>query len=149
MKRHQLAMKRVFKMAKRELFDAWSQPEIMQRWFFASRDASACCTVENQFTIDGVFKLVMSDRGTDHVIDGKYIEIVRYNYIAFTWNSPVVTDTLVTLEFRELSANRTEMILRHQFLPSSESSVMHQQGWAACLDNLESLVASIADPALS
>jgi len=146
MKRRELVLKRVFKLSKRNLFDAWTKPEIMCRWFFASRSRGASCTVENQFVTDGSFKLVMYDQDSECTISGNYIEIIRYNYLAFTWNSALASQTLVSLELRELSVNRTELTLRHQFLPSQEACDMHLQGWTVCLDNLQALETELESP---
>ncbi len=140
MKRQQIVLKRAYNLAKRELFEAWSQPEIMRHWLFFSRDAAARCTVDSQFVVNGTFNLVMYDRDGPMDVSGNYIEIVHYNFIALTWNSSVASQSLVSLEFRGLASQRTELTVYHQFLPTQESSVMHQQGWNTCLDNLEALV---------
>ena len=139
MSKKDIVLKRVFKLSKRELFDAWSKPELMCRWFFATRERPASCSVENSFVTQGDFKLVMHLSNMDVNIFGKYTEINRYNIISFSWNSPAVSDTLVTLKFRELSASRTELTLIHQLLPDQTLRDQHTEGWNACFDNLAEL----------
>jgi len=140
MKSHQIVIKRVFKLAKRELFDAWSKPEIMCRWFFASPQTSAACSVQNSFVKHGEYKLVMHMEDYDVNIYGQYLEINRYNLIVFSWNSSVVSDSRVSLAFKSLSQNRTELILTHRLLPDQTISDQHIVGWNYCFDNLEKII---------
>ena len=132
-----LVLKRKFGLSKRELFEAWSNPLIMQRWFFGGPLRENCCTVENQFVTDGHYKIIMHFEDTgDSELYGKYLEINRYNTIVFTWSNSLVTDTIVKLRFRELSPNTSELTLEHSLFPDEASRSLHNQGWDQCLENL-------------
>ncbi len=135
-----LVVRRVFNCPKRTLFDAWSQPSIMSRWLFARKEGFCESTVENSFTVGGRYSIIMHMPTTDVRLFGEYTEIFRYNRIAFIWSSPVITNSRVVLDFRELSANRTEFTLTHSLFPTDEIRAEHGKGWIACLDNLESRV---------
>jgi len=138
MKNDELIIKKTFNCSKRELFDAWSNANTMAKWFFAASEKFKDSSVESSFKINGHFSVTMYfENGTDSKIDGQYKEIVRYSFIEFSWNSAIATDSLVKLNFREISANRTELKLVHSLFPSDESRKMHNQGWNACLANLE------------
>lgn len=139
MKPHDIVVKRVFNLSKRELFDAWSKPAIMSRWLFASTAYAPNCSVENSFVIQGSYKLVMHFDANDIHIHGKYLTINRYNLIVFTWNNAFVSNTQVTLEFKELSPNRTELTLTHALLPDQAACDAHFDGWNKCFDNLEKI----------
>jgi len=94
--------------------------------------------VENQFSTNGKYKIVMhfEDKSSaEHF--GEYLEINRYNTIVFTWNSSLVSDTIVKLSFKELSANKSELTLEHSLFPTQEIRQLHNTGWDACLANLE------------
>ena len=43
---------------------------------------------------------------------------------------------MVTLEFKSLSANETELTLIHEGFDSEETRDKHGQGWNGCLQNL-------------
>jgi hypothetical protein len=45
----------------------------------------------------------------------------------------------VTLDFRELSPNRTEMTLAHSQFTDADIRLRHAEGWGRCLENLERL----------
>ncbi len=136
-----VVIKRVFPCSKRRLFDAWSQPDLMAQWFYAGTEKRKNSTVKNSFTVGGTYELTMhGPENVDHVMFGTYKQIVRYTHISFSWTSPMATDSLVELEFRELSANRCEMTLTHSCFPSEDSRNAHNGGWTACLENLESFI---------
>ena len=132
-----LVFKRKFNLPKRQLFEAWSNPQIMQRWFFGGPLRENCCTVENQFVTNGEYKITMHFENTgDSELYGKYLEINRYNKIVFTWSNSLVTDTVVKLSFKELSPNTSELTLEHSLFPDETTRSLHNQGWEQCLENL-------------
>ncbi len=144
----QLVIKRVFNCSKRALFDAWSQGSLMSRWFFAASEKVKDSKVDCQFNVGGQWSVTMYfEDGSDATLNGVYKTINRYSEIAFSWNSSIAMDALVQLSFKELSANRTELKLVHSQLPSEESLRMHNQGWDACLANLEAFVKQNLSPA--
>jgi len=137
-----LVITRVFSCPKRTLFDAWSQPSTMSKWLFARREDLCESTVSSSFTVGGSYSIIMHMPSGDVRLFGDYTEIDRYSRIAFTWSSPVITNSRVVLDFRELSANRTGFTLTHSLFPSDEIRARHGEGWDACLDNLEDRVLS-------
>ncbi len=135
-----LVIKRQFKCSKRVLFDAWSKPSVMSNWLFARRDNFRESTITNSFTVGGDYSVIMHLTDNDVHIFGTYTEITRYNRIAFTWTSPAATESQVTLDFNELSPNRTELTLTHNLFSTEEARSAHEGGWGACLDYLQERV---------
>jgi uncharacterized protein YndB with AHSA1/START domain len=131
-----VVMKRVLPCSKRQLFDAWSKSSIMQQWFFASQEPVAPSTVNNSFTVGGNYEVIMHMQTGDYRHYGTYRAITRYSHIAFTWNSHIVQDSLVELDFNELSPNRTEVRLTHTQFPNDDVRSKHTSGWEGCLSNL-------------
>ena len=137
-----LVIKRTFNCPKRTLFDAWSRPPIMAKWLFAQREDFCRSTVTSSFTVGGKYSITMHLPNSDVDLFGEYTAIDRYSRIAFTWSSPVISNSRVDLAFRERSANRTDFTLTHSLFPSEEVRAQHGEGWLACLDNLENRVLS-------
>ena len=142
MNKNTLVIKKEFGLSKRALFDAWSKPEVMRQWFFAGEKGENYCTVENQFSTNGKYKIVMffKNQGKDKSSAehfGEYLEINRYNTIVFTWNNELVSGAIVKLSFKELSNNKSELTLEHSLFPTQEIKQLHNTGWDACLANLE------------
>ena len=138
----ELVIRRNFNCSKRILFEAWSQPSIMAKWLFARREDFCEATVNNSFTVGGSYSITMHLPSNDVRLFGEYTDITRYNRIAFTWSSPVIRNSLVELAFQELSPNRSRLTLTHTLFPSEEIRGQHNEGWQACLDNLELRVLS-------
>ncbi len=135
-----LVIKRRFKCSKRQLFDAWSKPAIMSNWLFGRRENFCQSTITNSFTVGGDYRVTMHMKDNDVHIHGTYTEINRYNRIAFTWTSSVAANSQVTLDFVELSANRSELTLTHNLFTSEAARSSHDGGWNVCLDHLRDRV---------
>lgn len=131
-----LVIKRIFPCSKRKLFDAWSKPSLVAQWFFASQQPRQQSTFNNSFTEGGRYELIMHLQTGDFRMYGEYRAINRYNHIAFTWSSHIIENSLVALDFRELSPNRTEMTLTQTVFPNEEVRQSHVNGWTGCLASL-------------
>ena len=131
-----IEIKRIMACSKRALFEAWSKPAIMGRWFFAGQDRLKDSTVINRFVVGGTYELTMHMPDGDKYMHGHYKLINRYSAISFSWNSPIANESLVELTFKELSPNRAELTLRHSLFPSQKSRDQHEGGWQLCLDSL-------------
>lgn len=135
-----VVIKRILPCGKRQLFEAWSKPELMMRWLFASQQPKAPSTVNNSFTVGGAFEVVMHLQTGDYRHYGEYQAIERYSHIAFSWSSHIVQNSLVALDFKELSPNRTLLTLSHSQFPDEAVRGKHMEGWTGCLQNLEPLL---------
>lgn len=142
-----IVIKRILPCSKRQLFDLWSKPELMTRWLFASQQPKALSTVSNSFTPGGAFEVVMHLEHGDYRHYGEYQAIQRYSHIAFSWSSHLVQNSLVVLDFKELSPNRTLLTLTHSQFPDEAVRAKHTEGWTRCLQNLEPLLAQLTTPA--
>ena len=82
--------------------------------------------------------------GRTHTAIGVYREIQPPTRLSFTWEweNPAnrVGDTLVTVEFRDVDADLTEVIVMHRFTDVTRIG-MHEQGWTQLLRVLERTVA--------
>lgn len=132
-----LVIKKQINATCQQLFEACSKPEFMQQWMFPPmKDWKA--RASNEFKVGGSYKLEMfGNDGNIYTHTGEYKEIIPNKKIAFTWNSHVVTNTVVTIELREETKGKTEITLTHEFIPDADLRDKHQGGWQGCLDNLE------------
>jgi uncharacterized protein YndB with AHSA1/START domain len=69
----------------------------------------------------------------------------RPRRLVFSWQSAAThfVASRVTIELRELD-DGTELLLRHETLPDSESRARHAGGWETILDKLAVWVSSAA-----
>ncbi len=138
-----LVVQRKLKGSPERLFDAWTQPELMAQWFFAG-DQMNVSGAETDLKVGGDWKVIMHhlDTGEHRTTHGKYLLIDRPNKLAFTW-FPCKKDyeTKVTLLFKKVSNEYTEMTLTHEGLRDEEDYKGHKEGWEAISGTLASWLA--------
>jgi uncharacterized protein YndB with AHSA1/START domain len=133
-----LRIERTFQAPAQAVFDAWTNEEVMRRWFHGEHDWE---TPEAQvdLRLGGTVRVVMRDphKDTEHGGGGHYTEIDPPTRLAFTWTWDDDTrQTLIELDFEETEGTTT-VRLTHSSLRDEESVLSHRDGWTKCLDNLE------------
>lgn len=130
-----------FIRARRErVFEAWTRPELMARWFFPGDDWTATITADVK--VGGRYEIAMRDAaGARHTQFGEYREIVPVSRLVFTWSCPElsVVDSIVTVDLVD-HGDHTELCLRHELPPDPKIRRGHEEGWTGCLGNLEKML---------
>lgn len=137
-----LRMERTFSESPEEVFDAWTTPEVLERWWAAGDDWQGL-PAEVDLRPGGRLRLRMRNpEGQEFAGGGEYREVDRPRRLVYTWtwedmpDSPNA-DSLVTVEFHGEDGGATRVVLTHEGLASEESRANHESGWTACFDNLE------------
>ena len=137
-----LLVKRTFKAPVERVYAAWTDAEQMKRWF--APGAMSVPTASADARPGGRYRVQMSEGGSDcefHTTGGVYREVIPNERLVFTWQwEGSDLETLVTLEFKSLSENETELTLRHEGFDSEDTRNKHGQGWDGCLAKLETLL---------
>ena len=140
-----VSVRRLLSATRERVFEAWTRPDLMARWFFPQEGWVAAVT--SDLTVGGQYEVAMNDAaGGLHRQFGHYREIVPVSRLVFTWNCPEleVVDSVVTIELLDRGP-RTELILTHE-LPSDPAVRRgHEEGWNGCLGNLERLLEGQAE----
>ena len=123
-----------------QIFDLWTQPDLMARWmspFPGAVDCKASCDLRP----GGTFSLVMSSQEASRQVSGTYVEIDRPRKLVFTWSGPLTNhvNTLVTVEFHP-RGDETDLVLTHERLPTPAIHEGHTRGWGNILDHLADAV---------
>lgn len=133
-----LVVQRKMKASPERLFDAWTRPELMRQWFHAGAKMTTP-VAEADPKVGGPWKVVMrSGDGKEYPNNGKYLLIDRPNKLVFTWHPMGQADyeTKVTLLFKKVSDEFTEMTLTHEGLRDQDWYNRHSSGWVGCIDSL-------------
>lgn len=145
-----LVVKKVIRADRERVFDAWTRPDMMRHWYVGGEGTSRS-TVDlrvggkytNEMLIRGKSCCSHSDTQEGEVKsylhEGEYLEIRRPERLVFTWNSPYVQNTRVTVDLRAVPGG-TEVTITHE-LPDQEACESHQQGWTFALNELEKYLA--------
>ena len=136
-----LRLSRIIAASTDEVFEAWTNPELMMKW--CAPEGADIPSVTADLQVGGEFKIHMSEESGEHVAYGTYREIDRPKRLVYSWDweNPAnhMGGTLITVEFNAIGDN-TEVIMTHDLFPTEEVMEAHNQGWASCLNRLESLL---------
>jgi uncharacterized protein YndB with AHSA1/START domain len=135
-----LVVQRKMKASPERLFDAWTKPELMRQWFHSREKKTTPVAAETDLKVGGPWRLVVrTPAGQEVPNNGKYLVIDRPNKLVFTWHPMGQADyeTKVTLLFKKVSDEFTEMTLTHEGFRDQDGRDKHNAGWGACIDSLE------------
>jgi len=134
-------LERTFEALAEEVFDAWTNPEVLRRWWAAGPSYRAT-DAEVDLRVGGRYRLAMenADTGAAHVVGGEYHEVRRPSRLVYSWawedsDGSSGAASTVTVDFSEADG-RTTVVVEHAGLATPESRASHGHGWMACLDNL-------------
>ncbi len=135
-----VVVKKVVSASLEEVFEAFTDAEIMSKWFFPGEDMYA--EVTNNPVVGGDYTLKMYAKNGDIYIHvGEYKEISPPDKLVFTWNSDFVQNTLVTVTLAK-SGRGTEVTISHELLPEGEMAENHREGWTGCLNRLSTTISA-------
>lgn len=144
---HKVIVKKIIHADSETIFNAWTKPEIMQHWYVGAKGKSNS-TVDlrvggaysNDMIIEGSSSCNKNEEtGIKHYMHtGEYLEIIPNEKLVFTWNSPSVQNTKVTVDLKKVEGG-TEVTITHE-LSSQEDCEGHTQGWTFALSNLATLL---------
>lgn len=119
-----LRLERTIAATPEELFDAWTSPEVLTRWWAAYAGwSSPSCEVD--LRSGGHYVLEMCDRhGQMHVVAGEYQEVDRPRRLVYTWcweddELHPGHVSVVTVEFLA-DGEGTSVVLEHSRLASEQ-----------------------------
>lgn len=134
-----VSLSRSIPTSPKALFEAWTQPELVQRWGPERASIEAKLGGQFRFETDGV-------AGTFdvHLVRGEYKEFVPEKRIVQSWiySGPLSLDeeveTTVTVEFKDKGKGLAEISIREEGTSLSEPEARQaaREAWEAALDNL-------------
>ena len=142
---HDLVIERTFAAAQARVFEAWTSPEVLRRWWGAGPDWTSPA-VEIDLRPGGRYRLSMQDpSGVMRSVRGEYVEVDPPRRLVYTWaweshGAENDAATLVTVEFREVSPGETAVTLTHTGFADGERRDLHREGWELCIANLATRV---------
>ena len=140
---HMVRIERTFAAAAEDVFDAWTSPEVMRRWFHPGPDWDTP-EAEVELRVGGKVRVVMrKPDGTQVEAQGEYTLIDRPRRLAMTWtfDDDPSNEQLIELSFSE-SEGSTTVLMINSGISTDERRHAQDWGWHGCLDQLERVVAS-------
>jgi uncharacterized protein YndB with AHSA1/START domain len=135
-----LQVSRVIRADAETLFQAWTDPQELMHWWRQQGMGWSFAGASLDLRVGGRYRLSMrSPDGTIVTAHGIYHEIERSERLVFTWDweANSVGDTLVTVTFRRVDIEHTEVVLTHERFTDRARMGRHMQGWTELLTLLE------------
>ena len=139
----ELLLTRVIDAPRERVFEAWSKPELVARWFAPQPYTLPRC--EMDFRTGGRFSMAMrSPEGQEHSFTGVYREVTPPSKLVWTGEFPYgpADQIRTTVTFEEegkktkVTVCQTFSVLTPETEPHTKGAV---QGWTATLDQLQAL----------
>lgn len=122
------------------VYHAWTRVEHLERWFRPFDDVAL--TVESfDFREGGDYAFRYTWPGHVFPVSGRFLTIRPEQTLVFTWlpqepDPDAGKDTMVSVFFRDLGREGTEVEVRHTLFPDDPMRRRHDEGWSATLDRL-------------
>jgi uncharacterized protein YndB with AHSA1/START domain len=135
-------IERTFATTAEDVFDAWTSPDVMRRWFHAGPDWDTP-EAEVDLRVGGKVRVVMRRLdGTEVEAHGEYTLIDRPRRLVMTWtfDDDPSNEQLIELSFSE-SEGSTTVLMINSGISTDKRRDAQDEGWHACIDELERILA--------
>jgi len=126
------------------LFDAWTQPNHLKRWWGPS--GVKCIEAQIDLRVGGSYRIAnLFPDGRILWICGEYKHVERPAKLVYTWRVEPNESAaeIVTVEFVAKGV-QTEIIVTHERIPNSQVRDRHGICWNGCLNGLDLHVRTFA-----
>ena len=134
-----LKMERVFDAPRTLVFEAWTEPKHLMRWFAPNNFTVPAC--EMDFRAGGKFRLCMSGFGKDHWMNGVFREIVKNERIVWTSMLEHDNNEVVTTVTFTVVGGKTRLTVHQTYSLETDSTRGAPQGWTETLEHLAEYLA--------
>lgn len=124
------------------VFDAWTNPEVLRRWWKAAPNHEVT-VADVDLRVGGGYRLAMRnvESGEDFVVSGIYREVSRPDRLVYSWawegTGPYAGhESEVEVTFAEREPGRTTVTIEHAGLLDATSAADHRRGWEGVLETL-------------
>ncbi len=138
---HVVRIERTFHAPAEDVFDAWTSPEVMRRWFHCEPDWETP-EAEVDLRVGGKVRVVMRrPDGTEAAAQGEYTLIDRPHRLEMTWtfDDDPANEQVLALSFSE-SDGSTTVLMVNGGISIEKRRDDQEWGWRGCLDELERLL---------
>jgi uncharacterized protein YndB with AHSA1/START domain len=139
---HTVRIERTFAASAEGVFDAWTSPDVMRRWFHPAPDWDTP-EAEVDLRVGGKVRVVMRrPDGTEVEAQGEYTLIDRPHRLVMTWtfDDDPSNEQLIELSFSE-SEGSTTVLMVNSGVSTDERRDAQDEGWHGCFDELGRLSA--------
>jgi uncharacterized protein YndB with AHSA1/START domain len=136
-------IERTFAASAEDVFDAWTSPEVMRRWFHCYESWNTP-EADVDLRVGGKVRVVMRKAdGTESEMGGEYQVIDRPRRLVMTWtfDDDPSNEQLIELTFTETEGS-TKVLMVNSRISTDGRRESQDEGWNGCLDQLERALAT-------
>jgi uncharacterized protein YndB with AHSA1/START domain len=146
----EIVIARTFHGPARIVFDAWTRPELVQRWWAPRSHGVAIVSAEADLRVGGSYRyLFRRDGGQEFAFSGTYSEVTPPTRLVYTQIFEPMREAgavVVTVTFEERDG-KTHLVA-HELYPSKETreaalATGMEHGMRETMDQLDELVSSL------
>jgi uncharacterized protein YndB with AHSA1/START domain len=135
-----LTLKRRLKAPPQKVYEAWTQPEQVARWW-GNTGADRKPIADLDVRVGGRFRVQFwTPDGEHHSVSGTYREVVAGRRLVFSWawQSTPERESQVTVDLKADGAE-TVLTLTHEKFFNEQAAADHGRGWNRSFDALEAM----------
>ena len=141
----ELVLTRTFNGPARIVFDAWTRPELLKRWWVPKSAGMSLLFCEADVRVGGTYRFVFSHGGSEPMaFFGKYLEVTPHSRLVWT-NEESNEGSVTTVTFEE-KGGKTLLVL-HDLYPSKEAldaGIGMADGLRETFEQLDELLVTLA-----
>lgn len=141
-----MVVTRTFDGPARIVFDAWTKPELLQRWWAPKSYGLSFLSCEADFRTGGMYRFVFSHASSEKPMEffGRYLEVTPHSRLVWTNEEGGEGGAITTVTFEERGG--ATLVVTHDLYASKEAldaaiasgstgagSVSHSSNWTRCL----------------
>ncbi len=146
----ELVISRTFDAPARIVFNAWTKPELVRRWWAPASHCVSIVDCDANVRVGGTYRYVIRrDTGQEFAFSGTYTELTPYTRMVYTQIfEPMRAAGAVTITLKlDEGDGKTHLVL-HSLYPSTETlqatiASGMEHGMRETMDQLDELVASL------
>jgi uncharacterized protein YndB with AHSA1/START domain len=114
----ELVVTRTINGPARIVFEAWTKPELFERWWVPKSMGMSLLSCEMDVRVGGKYRLVFAHEGSESAFFGSYLEVTPHSRLV--WTNEESDDGPVTTVTFEEKGGKTLLVMRELY-PSKEA----------------------------
>jgi uncharacterized protein YndB with AHSA1/START domain len=115
----ELVVTRTFDAPARIVFEAWTRPELLKRWWAPKSSGASLLSCEADVRVGGSYRFVFRHGASKMEFFGKYLEVIPHSRLVWTNDEGGDGGPVTTVTFEE-KAGKTLLVMRELY-PSKQA----------------------------
>jgi uncharacterized protein YndB with AHSA1/START domain len=140
----EMVVTRTFDGPARLVFEAWTKPELLKRWWAPKSTGVSLLSCEADVRVGGRYRFVFGHGGSTMAFFGKYVEVTPHSRLVWTNEEGDGGESITTVTFEE-KGGKTRLVM-HELHPSKEAldaAIGAGEGMRETFEQLDELLVTL------